>query len=193
MHQMTDRGPSGWELQEMAKATGCTVVREHAMDTPHGPHRAYSIECHSHENKVALLDKLADFDSRSPEVRSLAEQIAQRCGGDTIQTMRGLHHMVKAQVRHIIEPGEIFTHTMRTLEVGRGDCDDTARALVALLRSIGIPARLKTIGWPPRHVYAEGQDDAGAWWPLEATIDAATGEDPLAAAKRLGILRDDIR
>jgi len=186
---MTDRGPDLATLRTMCARTGCTLRRAHNVG---GGHAAYTIECHTHPNKVALLDELASYDATCPEVRALAERLSQAAGGDAMRTAAGIHRLVQGRVRHIHEAGEVFTHTMRTLEVGRGDCDDTARAIVALLRAIGIPANLRTVGNPPRHVYAEAQID-GRRCPLEATIAANPGEPPLVAARRLGIRnRDDL-
>lgn len=185
---MTDRGPDLDTLRAMCRRTGCTLKRAHRLD---GGHWGFTIECHTHANKVALLDELADYDARCPEVRALAERIAQAAGGDAMRTAAGIHRLVQGRVRHIHEAGEVFTHTMRTLEVGRGDCDDTARAIVAMLRAMGIRAHLTTIGNPPRHVYAEAEIE-GRRFPLEATINARPGEHPIDAAKRLGIMREDL-
>lgn len=164
-----------------------------SVQTVAGGQRAYRIDCGTHANKVRLLDLLATYDAGDPDVRGLGELCAGAHRGDPWQTMAAAQRLVQSHVTHIDEPVETFTHTMRTLELGRGDCDDSARAVCAILRSVGVPARLRTIGTPPRHVYAEGQTEDGRWHPLEATIDAKPGEPPLAAAERLGITgREDL-
>lgn len=188
--QVRDRGPDPETLARICAATGCTVRR---VQTVAGGQHAYTIECHTHANKVKLLDALAHYDSRDAEVRGLGEMFSSYHGGDADRTMAELQRWMQRAVTHIQEPTETFTHTMRTIEIGRGDCDDQARAVAAILRSIGIPARLVTLGRPPRHVYAQGQRTDGQWCDLETTVRAYPGESPLAAAKRLGIKgRDDL-
>ena len=183
-----DRGPDLATLRGICARVGARLVRAHRVDRGHA---AFEIDCGSHATKVRLLDELAHYDARSPEVRALAERISEQAGGDPAAIAAAVQRLVQLRVRHIFEAGEVFAHTMRTLEVGRGDCDDTARAIAAILRAIGVPAELVTIDDPPRHVYAAAILD-GRRVPLEATIDAMPGEDPQAAARRLGLARADL-
>lgn len=154
---------------------------------------AYEIRLRSHADKVALLDALASFDARDPRVRRVAEHLTAPARQSPSAAVEALHAAVRDGVAFAPELVETFQHTLRTIETARGDCDDSTRALVALARSIGIPARLATLGTPPTHVYPE-LHATGTWLPAEPSIPAQLGEHPLAAAARLGIqTRPDIR
>jgi len=101
--------------------------------------------------------------------------------------------MILDTVHFSPEVGEIFQGTMWTLSSGVGDCDDHARVVYALLVAGGVPARLSFLSknGAPSHVWAEAFLGS-RWVPLETTLDAAFGEDPVAAAVRLGVIRADI-
>ncbi len=178
---MRHYGPSAAELGRICAATGCELrgVEQVFDGTP-----AYNIECHTVENKVRLLATLAEYDARTADVRRLAERVAQLTKGEPWPTICALHAAVRDSVRHIGEVRETFSPTMRTLELGIGDCDDSARALMALLRALGFKAGLRTLGTPPKHVACVVWHD-GAWRWLETTIQAYPGEHPIAARDRL--------
>lgn len=152
-----------------------------------GGERAYELQLPSHAAKVQLLDRLATYDAKHPTVRRLAEWLTEPAGSDELAVARALHAAVRDGVRFVDEPTETFQHTLRTWQTEQGDCDDSTRALVALARSIGMDARLQTLGNPPRHVWcqlgAEGQ-----WWHAETSLAAELGEHPLDAGRRLGVL-----
>jgi hypothetical protein len=145
------------------------------------------VRCKSHAAKVKLLSNLAESDAGDPEVRRLAESIVAGARSEDEQVRR-LHAFVQGRVLFTREHRETFSHTLRTLDVGLGDCDDSARALVALLRSLGMQAGMLTLPerGTPTHVGAAVKTKDGWRW-LETTIAARAYEHPLAAAKRLGI------
>ena len=181
-------GPNPEQLAAIAKACGCEVGSTHEL--PDGE-LAYQMGCRSHAAKVQLLAELAEYDSRTPEVRRAAEMIAAGAGS-AIEQIERLHCYVRDRVTFTREPVETFSPTMHVLDVRMGDCDDTARALIALLRSLGHEAGVMTLGKPPRHAGA-GVRLGGRWYWLETTIAAHAGEHPIDAAARLGIkLRPDL-
>jgi transglutaminase-like putative cysteine protease len=181
-------GPSTEELRRIARAAGCRVSAVHRLEDGT---LAHDLECRTHAAKVALLDALATWDARQPDVRRAAEMAA--AGARTsLEQIAALHRLVRDGVLYTDEPIETFSPPMRVLRVGIGDCDDQARLLLALLRSLGHSARPATLGSPPTHVGAQVQL-GGVWYWLETTIAAEPGEHPLAAAHRLGIeTREDI-
>jgi len=182
-------GPSVEQVRALARKHRCSVVETYAL--PDGE-RAYFLECRSHRDKVRLLDDLAAIDAFDPALRRLAEQIAAGAASRLEQIER-LHAFVRDHVVHTDEPIETFSPPMWVLQSRIGDCDDTARALVALLRALGHTARLATLGDPPSHVAAQ-VELGGGWYWLETTIAAHPGEHPLDAAARLGIAtRPDLR
>ena len=151
---------------------------------------AHRIECRSHRAKVKFLANLAEYDSRTPDVRRAAERIVAGAKNGQ-QQIEALHRHVRDHVTFTRERVETFSPTMYTLDMGIGDCDDTARALMALLRSLGFEAGVQTLpeaqtGRVPLHVAAQVKHN-GRWQWLETTIKAEPGEHPMAAARRLGI------
>jgi hypothetical protein len=111
-----------------------------------------------------------------------------------------LHAWVKANVRFEHEETETFQSALATIEDGYGDCDDSERVMVVIARECGWPARFVYFcqDGQPAHVSVQVCDPAppggtGPMWVwAETTIEARYGEDPIAAAERLGIFRDDI-
>lgn len=181
-------GPSPKQAARIARASGCKIVKSHKL---HDGSWAHRVECRSHAAKVRFLANLAEFDSMTPDVRRAAEQIAAGATSAE-QQIDALHEYVQGRVVFTREPTETFSPTMHTIAVGAGDCDDSARALVALLRALGHDAGMGTLpdvqtGAVPRHVAAKVRTPAGWQW-LETTLPGAhRGEHPLEAAKRLGV------
>lgn len=190
IEQARELGPSPERLGAMLEARGGRIVALHQnfLTEP-----AYEIELPSHAAKVALLDDLASYDAEDPGVRRWAEVLVSDSYGDAHRTAQELHRHVREGVTFAPEKVETFQHTLRTLGTQRGDCDDSVRALAALARSIGVPARLVTMGDPPTHVWAQ-LGVAGVWWDAETTLPhAQLGEHPLAAKARSGAARQDIQ
>lgn len=184
-------GPPPKVARKIATVSGCRVEKSHQL---HDGSWAHRVLCDGHLAKVRFLANLAEYDSATPDVRRAAELIVS--GSKTpMQQVEALQKRVQ-QVTFTKEHEETFSPTMWTLETGVGDCDDTARALLALLRSLGFDAGLQTLpvvesGKPPVHVAAVVNLDGWKW--LETTIPARLGEHPVAAAQRLGIkMRPDL-
>ena len=110
-----------------------------------------------------------------------------------------IHAYVQERVHYIHGPVQRWATPRRTLEAGFGDCGNSARAVIALSRFHGYPARLRVftrtdrapgiIGrslTSPVHVAAQIAD-RGAWRWAECVIPASYGEHPLVAAHRLGM------
>lgn len=182
--------PSPQQLATLARKHGAKVERAYTL--PDGE-PAWLLALPSHRAKVALLDDLATLDSLSPLVRRYAERVVHGAPTRVDQILR-LHAHVRDTVVHTDEPIETFSPTLWVLESRVGDCDDSTRALCALLRSLGHHARMATLGDPPRHVAAQARLPSGEWIWLETTLRAFPGEHPLDAAHRLGIkTRSDLR
>lgn len=179
--------------EQITRGGGCRVLEAVSL---HDGGTAFEVGCTTHAAKVELLDRLAEADAELPDVRRLAENVTAGARSDAERAVM-LHAYVKDRVAFMRERREVFSPTLRTLAIGGGDCDDSARALMALLLSLDIPARLETLperstGAVPVHVAAQVHI-GGAWHWLETTIDADPGEHPTAAAKRLGVpMRDDL-
>lgn len=183
---LLDRSPYGPSLEELramlppgGRVGEAPVVN--GVDEP-----AYLLNLRRHKDKIPLLDALSWFDAGDARVRRVAEYLTAPTLGDSALAVEALHRTVRDGVQFVAEPVETFQHTLRTLETCRGDCDDSARALVALARSLGIEARLATLGSPPRHVFAMLSHRDRGWVCAETTLAAELGEHPLAAHARIG-------
>lgn len=174
--------PSPEQLVALAARHGAVIERSYTL--PDGE-PAWLLALPSHAAKVALLNDLAELDGFNPSVRRYAELVARGARTRTEQILR-LHAHVRDTVVHTDEPIETFSPPLWVLRSRIGDCDDSARALVALLRSLGFVARIATLGDPPKHAAAQVHH-SGEWHWLETTVRAFPGEHPQAAANRLGI------
>jgi len=82
------------------------------------------------------------------EVRDAAIEVVQRAGlrsHDFVAQLAALFRFVRDRITFVrdIYDVETLQGPLKTLTVGAGDCDDRATLLVALARSIGIPAELR--------------------------------------------------
>ncbi len=150
-----------------------------------GNELAHWLECDTAEDKVQLLSQLTVQDAKNPQVRRLAELVVMHARDDD-HGAELLHALVRDGVSFAKEQVETFSPTMWTLQTKRGDCDDTARALAALLLSIGYRVRFVTQGNPPSHIVAQVYTEQNGWTFAETTLHAHFGEAPQAAAHRLG-------
>lgn len=127
------------------------------------------------------------------EWESTLETEARRCteaaGDDALAAVHGLHEFVRERVSYVKGSTYVGVEVDEILERGAGVCQDFAHLVIALCRSIGIPAR-----YVSGYLFAEDEtsDEAGGdepvevethawseialpgrgWWP----IDAVTGQ-----------------
>ena len=159
----------------------CYLKKTHQLA---GNEKAYLLECESTKDKVELLSKLTRHDAQQPEVRRLAELVAMQAATPD-KGAELLHALVRDGVTFAPEQIETFSPTLWTLRTKRGDCDDSARALAALLLSIGYRVRFVTQGQPATHIVVQVHTEKG-WQFAETTLAARFGETPQAALKRTG-------
>lgn len=101
---------------------------------------------------------------------------------------------VQREITYVNELPETFQTPRRTVEFGRGDCDDAAVLVATLLEAIGIPAKLvgmKVNGkwrhiWPLAMVRLRDGRTVGV--PLDTTLDVPIEEkqSPIQRAKARG-------
>jgi len=131
---------------------------------------------------LKLMRQLAEQGSKDMAVRDTAIYVVGQAaapGHDPIAQLAALFRFVRDRVLFIgdVYRVETLQTPAKTLEVGAGDCDDRATLLVALARSIGIPAdfRFRVIAANPRnprsfsHVYVVARL-AGRDIPLDPTF-----------------------
>ena len=144
-----------------------------------------------------LLLALAIEDSRTDGAKDLAAQLRAESGPDDEKFARAIHAFVKANVHFVREHGELFQSGQVTLARGAGDCDDHFRLAYAIARAGGIDAALGMLSHANAPPPEDGPTHAGSilcpngvcvW--AETTVDAEYGEEPNAAARRLGLTSD---
>lgn len=187
----------GAALRTAAARGGCRVVAAGVRPTAAGPRVVGSVVCPDGWAAARMLLAAAIEDARTGAARDLALEIRASTDGTDDAFARGVFDFVRSRVQFVREPGEVFASPSYTLAMGAGDCDDHARAVYALLRAGGVPARLAFLFQDarrgPSHVVAQAYA-GGAWRWLETTIAADYGEHPAAAGRRLGLLdaRQDV-
>lgn len=159
----------------------CYLKKTHQLA---GNEKAYLLECDSTQDKVNLLSQLTLHDAQQPEVRRLAELVTMRAKTPD-EGAELLHALVRDGVTFAPEQIETFSPTLWTLKTKRGDCDDSARALAALLLSIGYRVRFVTQGRPATHIVVQVKTEQG-WQFAETTLPARFGETPQDALRRTG-------
>lgn len=168
--------------REVAAEVGCREVRS-------GPGGRVLWECDDEKKVVPFLRLLAARDAKHRGVRRFATRLFEAAGRDPTRYAQGVHRMVLEKVEWRREKPETFQHTLNTLRKGWGDCDDHARAIYALLRAVGIPAKIVIFN-NTRGKAAHAVTIArlgGRWVWLETSVAAAFGEHPMKAAQRLGL------
>jgi transglutaminase-like putative cysteine protease len=155
--------------------------------------------------KAAYLDANASLDARHPAVRTFAARIGRAHDPNDQEGMvRDIFRFVRDAIRYVHDPRyEEFSDTSVILDRGYGDCDDKARAFVALCRALGIEARIRPVFNHVGdfvHVQAEVRwrgsakqpiAQPGGWVLAEVTIEGCElGQDPRTAPRdRDGHLR----
>jgi transglutaminase-like putative cysteine protease len=133
------------------------------------------------------LADAAAVDGLRPDLVRLARIVT--AGLSARDAAQAIHALVRDGVRFAAEPSETFSGALITARWRVGDCDDSARLLVALARASGLNAGIAQLPPPPAapvHV-AAAIWAAGGWRWAETTIAAEFGEHPVVAARRLGI------
>lgn len=158
---------------------------------------AVVVEAEDNDHAIAILNALAHDDATDPEIVELAHRFltwAHDFHIDQDKLAACLHDYVRSTVDFVTETGEAFRSAALTLKLGAGDCDDSTRCLCALAIACGIEARAVGVRDPDgeiTHVAPQLKTRDGWTW-AETTFEADFGEEPRSAAKRLGIVREDV-
>lgn len=184
------------DLRALAGQCACRVVRSSRLEADGRTYPVLTIECASNEQAVRFLDGAAGLDACDHDVRHLALTLRRAHAASVREHAIGIQEFVKASVPFVRERQETFQHTLYTLHMRAGDCDDAARCVAALALASGLSARvvgLRNKSGAISHVTAQILDD-GQWRWAETTVDAFYGEHPRDAAKRLGVgsVRKDV-
>ena len=144
------------------------------------------------EERLAVLDVIADIGTMQPAQREIAWQLRLAGGNDewavAVATLRYVQ-----QLGYVDDPaGDWYQGTLYTIS-GRarghaGDCEDLAAELVVLLRLNGIQAWMWWVfqdGAALNHVTVRTKVDSVDLWADPSVTGAELGENPYHAAKRL--------
>lgn len=120
--------------------------------------------------RVKLLRKLIYEDINHPKVRILAQQITKGLNTN-LGKSRAIYKWIKQNIHYVHDPDglDVYTRPSRTIELGRGDCDDASSLFATLSGIVGIPVKLKVITQDKKvwsHIYPLALN--GKWLPYDA-------------------------
>ena len=133
------------------------------------------------ESTLRVVRALALRDSRTPEIRLLAQELSrEQIPYDNLGEATALQHYVRDSIRYVrdVLGVETVQSPRLTLRIGSGDCDDKTALLASLLYSIGFPVRYVLAATSSRHrahythIYPEAQI-RGQWVALETISPGA--------------------
>lgn len=144
-------------------------------------------------NQRALLNLLAyraAVGAHADDVRAIAANLRRpHHASNRVHIGELIQRYVRTWIQFAPEPIETFVAPGMLLTERVGDCDDHACLVAALGLACGLRADLVGFWRGARcHHVTAALDGAYA----ETTVDARYGEDPLAAASRLGLTRGDL-
>lgn len=187
------------DLLETAGRHGMQLVSlERAPVGSHGSTIAARFRFADPWDAARLLAELSDEDAADPVVRAWALAILRATAKDAGLDMSGpdmtaalrdrvaraIHQNVQRQIRFVRERRETFQAAKVTMAELAGDCDDHARLVHALARSIDLPARLHFFQADGQPVHVVDKIGHSLAW-AETTMPAGFGEHPYGAYRRL--------
>ena len=96
--------------------------------------------------RVNQLRKLIYEDMNHPKVRILAQQITKGLNTN-LGKARAIYNWIKQNIYYVREPEgmDIYTSPSRTIELGRGDCDEVSSLFASLSGIVGVPVKLRVV------------------------------------------------
>jgi hypothetical protein len=189
--------PKASDVVAIARELGMQLVSTSEIDLEGHTYPQLEIACRDNTEALKLLNRLAALDAapdHAERTHALAARLWAEEGRDPLAFARRAHAVVRDAIDYVDDPKQVFRSSDVTIALGYGNCVNTARLLCALAMCVGLEARAMPIRPHGREItHTAAQIRArGAWHWCEATIAARFDEEPLAAARRLGILREDI-
>lgn len=101
---------------------------------------------------VEEIARLVTYDLQRPQLRLLATRVLNHAhirSKDHLEEAKRLYRFVVQRVRYQKDPVGLETvqSPTATLTIGAGDCDDLSGLLAGLAMAVGIPARLRVVGY----------------------------------------------
>ena len=182
------------ELRYLVAKAGGRVVRAETRTTGRVERPGLELEFRDNPNAVQFLNGLARLDSTYEPFLTLGAKFVETQRRQNLTRLAlacKVHDFCKTILRYQPESEETFRSPAITLSMGAGDCDEHAVLLVTLALASGLEAECVGVSIRPGQGISHVCATAEGYW-AETTIDARFGEHPIAAAKRLGILRSDL-
>jgi transglutaminase-like putative cysteine protease len=184
-------------IETIARASGCAIVRTGERRQGDRVFPEYQVACPDNARALVLLNRLALEDAiESPVIQTLAREhraYAQAANPQRWQLTfaRDIQRAVR-QIAYVPDAYQTFRAPEITLEDAEGNCVNQARIVAALGHAARVKARIAPVYDDDGEItHACAQLDTtgrGQFEWAETTIDAAMGEEPRAAARRLGLL-----
>lgn len=181
---------------EIARAMGFELERlDDVRIEGRAPLAVYRMTKGTNEDAISIFNAWAHDEATLPDIRELAARIVQSVElahafspiDRRVLVARKIQAYVQEFVAFHSEPGEVSRRADITLQLGKGDCDDSAVLVVALDTAAGLAARVYGIRDGKGdivHAAAAFDLDGRTMWQ-EASVHATLGEHPRDAAKRL--------
>jgi len=120
--------------------------------------------------RINQIRKLIREDINHPKVRILAQQITKGLNTN-LGKARAIYNWIKQNIHYTRDPGglDIYTRPSVLIDLGRGDCDDSATLYATLAGIVGVPVKLKVITQDQRvwsHIYPLALNSK--WLPYDA-------------------------
>jgi len=128
------------------------------------------------DRTVQEIARLVRYDLEQPQLRLVATRLLRNHGIQSknhIDEAKSIFAFVSTRVRYQKDPVDVETvqSPITTLEIGAGDCDDHVGLVAGLAMAVGIPARLRVVGYSEDrfvHIFPELFVD-GRWYPADTT------------------------
>ena len=186
----------GARIAGLAQSRGARIEHVGRVVIGGRPYAEVDVVCRDNKDAIHLLNDLATDDAATgPMVPATARSFRNAYTTDEAFA-RAVHRFVRDGIEYVDDEDQIFRAGDVTLALKVGNCVNTARLIVGLCKAAGLDARAVPVPDAEgaiTHTAAQIKHD-GAWHWAEGTIGAAYGEEPHAAARRLGIevARSDI-
>ncbi len=128
------------------------------------------------DRTVQEIARLVRYDLERPQLRLMASRLLRNHAiksKDYTGEARAIFDFVSRRVRYQKDPLDVETvqSPTATIEIGAGDCDDHCGLVAGLALAVGIPARLRVVGYSEDrlvHIFPELFVD-GQWFPADTT------------------------
>jgi len=182
------------EIRAAVARAKCRTLELRKVSTEFGEVWYGKHACPDNPSTFRLLLEMAKMDEGDPLARSIALALYNAEPRSPERRARLAHQWVKSHVWFVREPKETFQSPTYTVRAGAGDCDDHAILLNAIAKNADLSSRIVPLRKPNgdvRHAFVEIRIGE-VWVPAETTVDAAFGERPEDAARRLKPGREDL-